>query len=109
MPTEAELEQVVQDSLVRYWAALELADGVRRAWVEAGKVLTVVWPNGIESEAPLLKLLRECERDAERFARAIPRPDKRPGRPGEADHRARFGTPPSMALRDRLPAPLPDR
>jgi hypothetical protein len=109
MPTDAELEQVVNDSLTRYWAALELADGVRRAWVEAGSVLTVVWSNGIESEAPLLKLLRECERDCERFARAIPRPKGVGGRPGEADHQRRLGESPATLLRDQLIASLPDR
>lgn len=59
---------------------MELADGVREAWEEAGGPLTVEWPNGVESEAPLLKLLRAAEHDADRLARAIPKAAKKPGR-----------------------------
>ena len=108
MPTDVELGQVVQDALERYWRAVELADGVRAAWVDAGSVLTVTWSNGTESEAPLLKLLRECERDCERFARAIPRPKGQPGRPAEAVIRAMAGETPSARLRQLLEA-VPDR
>ncbi len=75
-----ELEQVARDAIERYWAAVEMADGVREAWKEQGELLTVEWPNGTQSEAPLLKLLREAERDADRYRRAIPKPTKRPGR-----------------------------
>ena len=108
MPTDVELAQVVQDALERYWRAVELADGVRAAWVDAGSVLTVAWSNGTESEAPLLKLLRECERDCERFARAIPRPKGLPGRPAEAVIRAMADETPSARLRQLLEA-VPDR
>jgi hypothetical protein len=84
MATDEELSKVAQDALERYWRAVELADATRLAWEEDGRLLTVVWPNGIESEAPLLKLMRETERDAERFGRAIPRPAGKPGRPQRA-------------------------
>jgi hypothetical protein len=72
--------RVERDALERYWRAVELADGVRVAWEAEDRPLTFEWPNGVVSEAPLLKLLREVERDAERFARAVPKPAKRPGR-----------------------------
>ena len=78
-PSADELEQVAGDSLQRYWRAVELVDNVLEAWVDGGKVLTVCYANGIEAEAPLLKLLRECERDAARLARDL-RPPRRPGR-----------------------------
>ena len=81
MATDAELEQVVQDALERYWRSVELADGVRRAWEDAEMPLTEVLANGVLTESPLLKLLRGCERDCERFARAIPKPKGQPGRP----------------------------
>ena len=74
MVTDAELEQVVRDALGRYWRAVELADGVRRAWEDAEMPLTEVLANGVLTESPQLKLLRGCERDCERFARAIPEP-----------------------------------
>ncbi len=77
---DEDLEQVVRDALERYWKAVERADAVERAWIEAERPLIVAWANGTESEAPLHKLLRECERDCERLARAIPLPPKRPGR-----------------------------
>ena len=38
----------------------------------------VEWPNGTVSEAPILRLLREAERDAARLARDL-RPPRRPG------------------------------
>jgi capsid protein len=72
--------QLEQDALHRYWAAVELADSIRQAWEEQGKWLTVTLPNQCEVEAPLLKLLRQAERDCERFARAVPTPERRPGR-----------------------------
>jgi len=78
--TDQEALQVERDALERYWRAVELAGGVRVAWEADGRELTVRWPNGTVSEAPLLKLLREAERDCERFARAIPKPERRPGR-----------------------------
>jgi hypothetical protein len=58
--------------------------------------LTEELRNGVVTEAPLLKLLRGCERDCERFARAIPKPAKRPGRPTEAV----FQLAPARALRE---------
>jgi hypothetical protein len=78
--TEDDREQVERDALERYWRAVELADAVRAEWEAAGRPLVVEWPNGTQSEAPLLRLLREAERDAERLARALPKPTKRPGR-----------------------------
>lgn len=78
--TDDERRQVERDALERYWRAVELADGARAAWEDAGEPLIVQWSNGTESEAPLLKLMREAERDAERMARAIPKPRARPGR-----------------------------
>jgi hypothetical protein len=96
--TASELEQVARDGLERYWRAVELADGARAAWVEAGRPLTVELSNGVECEAPILKLLRECERDCERLARALPRPAKRPGRPPVAVLGA-GGLPPTLKFR----------
>ncbi len=87
-----------RDAVERYWRAVGLADGARAAWQEAGCPLTVRWANGTESVAPLLKVLQGCERDAERFARAVPRPPKRPGRPVEAVVRA-IGEAPAAKLR----------
>jgi hypothetical protein len=79
--TNEEALQVERDALARYWRAVQRVDGIQQAWQEAGGVLTVVLSNGIECEDALHKLLREAERDCERFARAIPRPEKRrPGR-----------------------------
>lgn len=43
--------------------------------------LTEELANSVVTESPLLKLLRGCERDCERFARAIPKPKGQPGRP----------------------------
>jgi hypothetical protein len=40
--------QADRDALERYWHAVELADGIRAAWEEAGKPLIVCWPNGTE-------------------------------------------------------------
>lgn len=97
--TDEEALQVERDALERYWAALELADGVRRAWETEDKPLTVEWPNGTISEAPLLKLLRETERDCERFARAIPKPARRPGRKPVAIVEATIGASPGAKLR----------
>jgi hypothetical protein len=108
MATTAELEQVVQDALERYWRAVELADGVRRAWEDAEMPLTEVLANGVLTESPLLKLLRGCERDCERFARAIPRPKGQSGRPAEAVFRAMAEETPSARLRQLLEA-VPDR
>lgn len=78
--TDDELKQIEQDALERYWRAVELADATRSAWEDAGSPLIVRWPNGLESEAPLLKLLRATELDAQRLARAVPKPARRPGR-----------------------------
>ncbi len=69
------------------------------AWEADGRELTVKWPNGTVSEAPLLKLLRESERDCERFARAIPKPERRPGRKAVATLEATVGVSPARQLR----------
>jgi hypothetical protein len=78
--SDEELEQVARDAIERYRRAVELVDGAREAWEEAGQPLTVEWPNGVVSEAPLLKLLRAAERDCDRLARSLPKPPARPGR-----------------------------
>jgi hypothetical protein len=106
--TEVELQQVAQDALERYWRAVELADGAREAWVAARQPLTEELANGVVTEAPLLKVWRSCERDCERFARAIPMPKGEPGRPAEAVFRQLGGEPPSARLR-RLIDAVPDR
>ena len=36
--------QADRDAWERYCAAVELADGTRAAWVDAGSPLTVAWP-----------------------------------------------------------------
>jgi hypothetical protein len=97
--TDAERLQVEADAFARYCAAVELVDGVRDAWVAEGRPLTVEWPNGSVSEAPLLKLLRAAERDCERFARAIPKPERRPGRKPVAVIEATVGRSPAQTLR----------
>jgi hypothetical protein len=97
--TDEEALQVERDALERYWRAVELADGVREAWTEEGQPLTMAWPNGVVSEAPLLKLLREAERDCERFARAIPTPARKPGRKPVATMEASIGQSPAAKLR----------
>jgi hypothetical protein len=97
--TDEEALKVEQDALERYWRAVELADGVRAAWEKDGQALTVTWPNGTVSEAPLLKLLREAERDCERFARAIPKPARRPGRKPVATMETTIGKSPAAKLR----------
>jgi hypothetical protein len=55
----------------------EPADGAGAAREADNKPLTIALSNGVECEAPILKPLRECERDCERPARAI-----RPNAPG---------------------------
>jgi len=97
--TDEEALQVERDALERYWRTVELADGVRAAWEQEGSVLTVTWANGTVSEAPLLKLLREVERDCERFARAIPKPARRPGRKPMATLETTIGRSPAAKLR----------
>jgi hypothetical protein len=62
-------------------------------------VLVYEYPNGVEAEAPLLKLLRECEKDADRLARALPRPAKRLGRPPVAVIESGVGKSPAAKLR----------
>ena len=87
-----------QEALDRYQRASELAAITREAWEQAGKPLVVSWPNGIESESPLLKLMREAERDAERFLRAVPK-SKRPGRDPVAVVKASVGQSPATRKR----------
>jgi hypothetical protein len=79
--SEDERDSLARSTLERYWRAAELAADIRAAWEEQGQPLTVIWENGTESEAPLLKLLRDAERDAARFAKLIPLSAARPGRP----------------------------
>lgn len=42
MISDEDLAHVERDALDRYWKAVELADGCRRVWEEAGCPLTVV-------------------------------------------------------------------
>jgi hypothetical protein len=88
-----------RDALERYWRAVELAGGVRGGWEAAEMPLTVEWPNGTVSEAPLLKLLRAAELDCDRLSRSIPKPAKRPGRKPVAVIEAGVGLSPGTKLR----------
>ena len=58
-----------------------------RAWCDEGQTLTLAAPNGAEYPHPLLKIIREAERDAQRYGEALgikARPQGRPGRHPEA-------------------------
>jgi hypothetical protein len=81
----------------RYEHALELAAQVRDQWESEGSPLLVEWSNGNVSEHPLVKLLRESERDCERFARVLSRNPR--GRKPVAALEASVGRSPATKLR----------
>lgn len=56
------------EAAARYAYAADLAAGSREKWFAEGMPLTVLWPNGIESAHPLLKVIRDAEHDAAKFA-----------------------------------------
>ena len=66
----------------RYASAADREEGARQAWYRAGKVLTLVGANGIEYPHPLLKVIRDAERDAAKYGEALGIVAKPKGRPG---------------------------
>ncbi len=54
--------------------------GPLEAWEEAGRPLTVTYPNGVETIAPLYKVLVDAARHADKLFRSLPR-HKRMDRP----------------------------
>lgn len=85
------------DAQARYERAVELASQARREWEEAGSPLLIEWANGTLSEHPLVKLLRECERDCERFARVLAK--KPMGRKPVAVIQSQVGGSPASKIR----------
>ena len=93
---------LLAESASRYAYAVDLADGAREAWLAQGRPLTVLWPNGIESPHPLLKVMRDAEHDAAKFAVALgidARVRGRSGRRAEAVIEPKIGTSPAAKLR----------
>ena len=66
----------------RYAFAVDLAQESRLAWYALEQPLIVLWPNGIESAHPLIKVIREAKHDAARFALALGIDAKVKGRSG---------------------------
>jgi len=67
-----------------------------------GTALTVLYPNGIEAPHPLLKVIRDAEHDAAKFALALGIDAKVKGRPGrkpEAVIGPKIGRSPAAMLR----------
>jgi hypothetical protein len=96
--TDEDRMRVADDQFDAYVRARELADAAWAMWVEQGRVLIVTYGNGTEAEAPLLKVARALERDCQRLARSIPKPDKRAGRKPVAVLGPDLGRSPSAKL-----------
>jgi hypothetical protein len=86
----------------RFAFAVDLAQESRKVWYGLEQPLTVEYPNGIEAPHPLLKIVREAETDAARFAVALGIDAKVKGRPGrkpEALIGPKVGRSPAAKLR----------
>jgi hypothetical protein len=55
----------------RYAFACDLAHESRQVWYGLEQPLTVEYPNGIEAPHPLLRIVRDAEADAAKYAIAI--------------------------------------
>lgn len=90
------------EAAARYAYAVDLAAGSREAWLELEQPLTVLYPNGIEAPHPLLKVIRDAEHDAAKFALDLGIDAKVKGRPGrkpEAVIGPKIGRSPAAKLR----------
>ena len=86
----------------RYAFAVDLAHESREVWFGLEQPRTVEYPNSIEAPHPLLRIIREAETDAAKFAVALGIDAKvlgRPGRPAEAVIRPKVRVSPAMKLR----------
>jgi hypothetical protein len=86
----------------RYAFAVDLAHESREVWHGLEQPLTVEYPNGIQAPHPILKVVRDAELDAARFALALGIDAKVKGRPGrkpEAVIGPKVGRSPAAKLR----------
>jgi hypothetical protein len=94
------------EAAARYAYAVDLASGSRETWYEADQPLIIEYPNGVTAPHPLLKVIREAEHDAARFALALGIDAKVKGRSGrkpEAVIGPKIGRSPAAKLRAALP------
>lgn len=80
MPDQETLERLEKEALDRYERAVKLAADTRAEWEAIGSPLLYIGHNDIEYEHPLVKLLREAEKDAAARLKDVPKPAGKPGR-----------------------------
>ena len=93
---------LLAEAAARYAYAVDLARETRTAWFAQEQPLTVEYPNGIEAPHPLLKIIRDAEADAAKFALALGIDGAvrgRAGRKPEAVIRPKVGRSPAAKLR----------
>ena len=63
----------------RYEKAVELVALIRAEWDDLGRPLLLEHPNGFQGPHPLVKMLTDAAKDADRLAKSLA-PASRPGR-----------------------------
>jgi hypothetical protein len=93
---------LLAEGAARYAFAVDLAHESRSAWLAEDAPLVVEYSNGMLAPSPLLRIIREAEHDAARFAVALgidARIRRRAGRKPEAVIQPKVGISPAARLR----------